>query len=269
MEPYAVHAIRYGSHERTAAQNFIGGDAHETASNLDYYVWLVSNRDRTLVVDTGFTREEAARRQRNIFQEPAEGLARLGVEAARIEDVVITHMHYDHAGSLGAFPNARLHIQDDEMAYCTGRYMAHECFGMPYSTEHVVEMVRAVFAKRVAFHRGDEEIAPGLSLHRIGGHTMGIQSVRVWTESGWLVLASDAAHLYENMEAVRPFPIVFNVQEMVDGFAKLRGLAETPEHVIPGHDPLVMKRYPCPEPELEGIAVRLDRGRVPETAQAP
>ena len=188
MEPYSVHAIRYGSHERTAAQNFIGGDAHEAASNLDYYVWLVSNKDRTLVVDTGFTREEAARRQRNLFQEPAEGLARMGVEAARVEDVVITHMHYDHAGSLGAFPNARLHIQDDEMAYCTGRYMAHECFGMPYSTEHVIEMVRAVFAKRVAFHRGDEEIAPGVSLHRIGGHTMGIQSVRVWTQSGWLVL---------------------------------------------------------------------------------
>lgn len=261
MNPYAVYAIRYGNHQRTAAQNFIGGDAHEAASNLDYYVWLVTNRERTLVVDTGFTREEAARRERRIFQEPAEGLALMGVEAARVEEVVITHMHYDHAGSLGAFPAARFHLQDDEMAYCTGRYMAHEFFGMPYSTEHVVEMVRAVFAKRVAFHRGDEEIAPGVSLHRIGGHTMGIQAVRVWTESGWLVLASDAAHLYANMEDVRPFPIVFDVQEMVDGFTKLRGLAETPAHVIPGHDPLVMSRYPCPKPELEGVVVRLDRGR--------
>ena len=263
MDPYAVYAIRYGSHERTAAQNFIGGDAHEAASNLDYYVWLVTNSERTIVVDTGFTREEAARRQRQVIREPAEGLALMGVEAARIEEVVITHMHYDHAGSLGAFPNARFHLQDDEMAYCTGRYMAHEFFAMPFSTEHVVEMVRAVFAKRVAFHRGDEEIAPGISLHRIGGHTMGIQSVRVWTERGWLVLASDAAHLYENMEAIRPFPIVFNVKEMVDGFDRLRELAESPEDVIPGHDPLVMSRYPCPSPALEGVAVRLDRGRVP------
>ena len=96
---------------------------------------------------------------------------------------------------------------------------------------------------------------------------MGIQAVRVWTESGWLVLASDAAHLYANLEDVRPFPIVFNVQEMVDGFTKLRGLAETPAHVIPGHDPLVMSRYPCPKPELEGIVVRLDQGRTAETAQ--
>ena len=263
MEPYAVYAIRYGNHERTAAQNFIGGDPHEAASDLDYYVWLVTNPDRTIVVDTGFTREEAARRQRRIVREPAEGLALMGVEAARVEDVVITHMHYDHAGSLGAFPGARFHLQDDEMAYCTGRYMAHEFFGMPFSTEHVVEMVRAVFARRVAFHRGDEEIAPGVSVHRIGGHTMGIQCVRVWTQRGWLVLASDAAHLYENMEGVRPFPIVFNVKEMVDGFDRLRSLAETPEDVIPGHDPLVMRRYPCPDPALEGIAVRLDRGRVP------
>ncbi len=261
MEPYAVHAVRYGSHERTAAQNFIGGDTHETASALDYYVWVVSNRERTVVVDTGFTREEAARRGRRVFREPAEGLALLGVDASRIEEVVVTHMHYDHAGGLGAFPAARFHLQDDEIAYCTGRYMAHDFFGQAYSPEHVVEMVRAVFARRVAFHRGDEEIAPGLSLHRIGGHTMGLQAVRVWTESGWLVLASDAAHLYANMEEVRPFPIVFDVREMVDGFEKLRGLAETPEHVIPGHDPLVMSRYPCPQPGLEEIAVRLDRGR--------
>lgn len=262
MEPYEVYAVRYGSHARTAAMNFIGGDAHDEASSLDYFVWLVTNRERTLVIDTGFTREEAALRDRKVAREPAEGLALMGVDAARVEEVVITHMHYDHAGSLGAFPNARFHIQDDEMVYCTGRYMAHEFFAMPYSPEHVIEMVRAIFAKRVAFHRGDEEIAPGISLHRIGGHTMGIQSVRVWTESGWLVLASDAAHLYANMEEVRPFPIVFNVQEMVDGFGKLRGLAETPEHIIPGHDPLVMSRYPCPDPKLEGIAVRLDQGRI-------
>ena len=261
MEPYAVYAVRYGSHERTAAQNFIGGDPHEAASNLDYYVWLVTNASRTLVVDTGFTRAEAARRGRHVLREPAEGLALLDVEAARVEEVVITHMHYDHAGSLGAFPSARFHLQDDEMAYCTGRYMAHEFFNYAFTPDHVVEMVRAVFAKRVAFHRGDEEIAPGVSVHRIGGHTMGIQAVRVWTQSGWLVLASDAAHLYANMEEVRPFPIVFNVQEMVDGFAMLRSLAESPEYVIPGHDPLVMRRYPSPKPALDGIAVRLDRGQ--------
>jgi glyoxylase-like metal-dependent hydrolase (beta-lactamase superfamily II) len=108
------------------------------------------------------------------------------------------------------------------------------------------------------FHDGDEEIAPGLSVHRIGGHTMGLQSLRIHTRKGWLVLASDAAHLYANMEQSRPFPIVYNVADMLEGHQRLYRLASSPDLVIPGHDPLVMQRYPSPSAELEGRVVRLD-----------
>jgi glyoxylase-like metal-dependent hydrolase (beta-lactamase superfamily II) len=87
---------------------------------------------------------------------------------------------------------------------------------------------------------------------------MGLQAVRVATRRGWVVLASDASHFYANMEQVRPFPIVWSVADMVDGYGKLRHLAESPAHVIPGHDPLVMQRYPAPLKELEGIVARLD-----------
>jgi glyoxylase-like metal-dependent hydrolase (beta-lactamase superfamily II) len=87
---------------------------------------------------------------------------------------------------------------------------------------------------------------------------MGLQVVRVATRRGWLVLASDASHFYANMEQVRPFPIVYNVADMVEGYAQLRSLAESKDHIIPGHDPLVIQRYPAPAPGLEGIAARLD-----------
>jgi glyoxylase-like metal-dependent hydrolase (beta-lactamase superfamily II) len=110
----------------------------------------------------------------------------------------------------------------------------------------------------VRFHDGDVELFPGISLHLIGGHTMGLQVVRVATRRGWVVLASDASHFYANMEQIRPFPIVWSVADMVDGYAKLRSLADSPAHIIPGHDPLVMQRYPAPSKALEGIAVRLD-----------
>ena len=119
-------------------------------------------------------------------------------------------------------------------------------------------MVGYVFDRRVQFHDGDDELAPGVSVHLIGGHTMGIQSVRVRTDNGWLVLASDAAHFYENMEKPSPFPIVYSVADMVDGFDKLKRLAQTDRHIVPGHDPLVLERYPAPKPELEGIVARLD-----------
>ncbi len=119
-------------------------------------------------------------------------------------------------------------------------------------------MVRKAYAGRVSFHDGDAELFPGVSLHLIGGHTMGLQAVRVATRGGPLVLASDASHFYANMEQVRPFPIVWSVADMVAGYERLRGLAASPQHIIPGHDPLVMQRYPAPAEALRGIVARLD-----------
>jgi glyoxylase-like metal-dependent hydrolase (beta-lactamase superfamily II) len=257
-QPYEVFAIRYATVARRSAENFIGGDPHESGAHMDYYVWLARNESSTFVIDTGFNAAAARRRQREFLRSPVEGLSVLGVDAATVRDVVITHLHYDHIGNFDLFPAARFHLQDRELAYATGRYMALDFFSAAYEAEEVVAMVRNVYAKRVVFHDGDGEIAAGLTVHHIGGHTAGLQCVRIWTRVGWLVLASDASHYYANMEERRPFPIVANVMEMVDGWRKLRALASSEQHVIPGHDPLVMQRYRAPRPELEGIAVRLD-----------
>ena len=82
--------------------------------------------------------------------------------------------------------------------------------------------------------------------------------MRVWTRRGWVVVASDASHLYANMEQGRPFPIVYNVADMLEGHRRLAQLAQSPRHIVPGHDPLVMRRYQAPGRELDGVAVRLD-----------
>ena len=87
---------------------------------------------------------------------------------------------------------------------------------------------------------------------------MGMQCVRVLTERGWVVLASDAAHFYEHMEKKLPFPIVLNVGEMLQGFETLGKLATSPRHIVPGHDPLVRSRYPSLSADLDGAVVRLD-----------
>jgi glyoxylase-like metal-dependent hydrolase (beta-lactamase superfamily II) len=255
---YEVYAIKYAHHERRSRENFLFGDSHDVPMPLDYFVWLIRGHGREIVVDTGFSAAMAAKRRRNHLRCPTEGLKLLGCDAAAVRDVVITHLHYDHAGNFDLFPAATLHLQDREMKYATGRYMCHECFRGAFEVEDVVGMVRRVYAGRVQFHDGDAEIAPGVSLHFIGGHTMGLQVVRVHTARGWVVLASDAAHFYANFEQVRPFPIVYNLGEMVDGYARLLALAQSPQHVIPGHDPLVTARYPGASAALEGIVVRLD-----------
>ena len=105
-----------------------------------------------------------------------------------------------------------------------------------------------------------------MTVHAVGGHSAGLQFVRVKTRRGFVVLASDVTHFYENMASSRPFTTAFHIGEMLEGFDRLLALAPDESHIVPGHDPLVMKLYPAPSRELEGIAVRLD---VPPSGAAP
>lgn len=261
--PFEVYAVRYAHQERTAAENFLGGDPHDAPMPMDYFVWAAVRPGEAVVIDTGFNRATAERRNRQFLRCPTEGLGRLGIDASTVRHVVVTHMHYDHIGNFDLFPAATFHLQDREMAFATGRPMCHKPLRAAFEVEDVVGMVREVYKGRVTFHDGTAELVPGLSLHHVGGHTDGLQVVRVWTRRGWLVLASDASHYYANMNEARPFPIVFNVGDMLEGYRVARGLADGDDLVIPGHDPLVMRRYPPPAPELKGIAVRLDADPLP------
>jgi glyoxylase-like metal-dependent hydrolase (beta-lactamase superfamily II) len=263
MDPlYEVYALKYAHHDRRASENFIGGaipgDAHDGPMPLDYFVWLVRGGGREIVVDTGFSAAMAAKRGRAHLRCPAAALRLLGVDAAAVKDVVITHLHYDHVGNFELFPGATFHLQELEMRYATGHHMCSTGHRGAYEAEDVVGMVRRVYEGRVRFHDGDAEICAGVSLHLIGGHTMGLQVLRIATRRGPLVLASDASHFYANMEQARPFPIVWSVADMLDGYERMRTLAAGSECIIPGHDPLVMERYPAPEPALAGIVARLD-----------
>lgn len=256
---YEVFALRYA--ERTARkrlESFIFADAHDAPHPIDYYVWVARSANRTIVIDTGFDHDESKRRDRALLRTPAEALGMLDLDAARVTDVIVTHMHYDHAGSLEDFPAARFHLQADEMAYVTGPCMTHAELQYPFSADHVCAMVRNIFSGRVAFCEGDQVIAPNLSVHKIGGHTRGLQCVRVLTKRGWVVLASDASHFYENFQQRKMFPIVLDAELMLKGFARLEALADSPDHVIPGHDPLVRALYPAQSSGLTDIVHRLD-----------
>lgn len=255
---YEVYAIKYAERDGRRVESFMGGDPHDAPMPTNYFVWLIRDSQRLFLVDTGFDAALAAKRKRTLIREPHEGLALLGVKVEDVKQVIITHLHNDHVGTFFDFPNAQFHIQDEEMAYATGRYMCNGALRRAYEVDHIVGVVKLVFGNRVVFHKGDEELAPGIHLHHIGGHTAGLQSVRVHTKRGWVVLASDASHFYENFEKRRPHPTHFHVGQLIDGFETLFRLADSPKHIIPGHDPLVMQRYPPPSPELEGAIVMLD-----------
>jgi glyoxylase-like metal-dependent hydrolase (beta-lactamase superfamily II) len=260
---HEVFAIRYAHHDRQSPENFVFGDPHDVLQPLAYFVWAIRGPRGTFVVDSGFDRPMAQKRGRQIVQPVEDGLSAIGIDAARVEQVIVTHLHYDHCGNHDLFPRAHYHLQDDEMAYATGRYMRHPLLRIPFEADDVVAMVRKVFADRVTFHDGDWEMAPGITVHRIGGHSKGLQCVRVRTARGHVVLAADASHLYAHINEGRVFPVTFNIGDVLEGYETIKRLADSPDHIIPGHDPEVARRYPPAGPGLEGMAVRLD---VPPTS---
>lgn len=254
---YSVYAVRYATREARSGEHFHGHDPHDAPMPMDYFVWAVVSDEHTVIVDTGFSAEVAARRGREHLRCPTEGLRSLGIDAGSVRYAILTHLHYDHVGNLQKFPAATFTVQDEEMAFWTGRYAGRELFRELVEPDDVGYLVRANFEGRLRFVSGSGEVVPGVEVHRAGGHSSGLQVVRVKTAGGAVVLASDATHFYANIEEDRPFSIVSDLPGMYGAFDLVRSLADSPAHVVPGHDPLVMERYPAAKEGLEGIAVRI------------
>ncbi|MEW2919704.1 N-acyl homoserine lactonase family protein [Ruegeria sp. ANG10] len=245
MNDWEIHAVKYADRNaRTRADSFIIDDNHNALHAMDYFVWVLKRGNKVILVDTGYDTEEAAARGRPIAMDPREALRPLGIAPEAVTEVIVTHLHYDHAGGLHMFPNAKLHIQSAEMAFATGPCMCHDHLRAPFTAGHVCEVVKRLYSGKVVFYDGEAEIADGVTVHCIGGHSRGLQCVRVRTAAGWMVLASDASHYYENFMARKAFPIVVDLQDMMDGFETLERLASHPRLIVPGHDPLVREIFP-------------------------
>lgn len=257
LPQYEVIALKYATREGRRPANFVGGDPHDSPMPMAYYIWVIRDSNKVVLVDTGFNQDMAIKRHRTLLRAPADALRLIDVAPESIRDVVITHLHNDHVGTFDEFPQADFHLQDAEMEFATGRFMRAETFRKAYEPDHVAGMIRLVYRERIVFHRGQAELAPGITVHHIGGHTAGLQVVRVHTKRGWVVLASDASHYYEHFECRRCFPLTFHLGEVLEGYLQLEQLADSPQHIVPGHDPLVLARYPPVSEALKGIAVSL------------
>ena len=246
---WEAYALRYAHAPRRRLENFIAHDLHDAAMDMDYFVWFLKSGNETILVDTGFGAEDAERRKRQLLRCPIDSLKAAGIHLEDIRDTIITHAHYDHAGNTEKLRNTCFHLQEKEMSYATGKDMRHRFCRHAYDAKDVCELVMANFEERVAFHDGAYELRPGITVHWVGGHTRGLQVVRVHTQRGWIVIASDASHYLENLRNRSPFPIVIDSGDMLAAYELIETLAESPDHVIPGHDPLVMQSYRRVGPE--------------------
>lgn len=239
-----VFALKYAETSVAHREHFlVSHDPHDGAHPISYFLWLVRSEAGSILVDTGFGQAAAEARKRTLLRHPLAALAAIGVEAAEIRTVVLTHLHYDHAGTLACFPDATFIVQKDELGYATGPAMRHWLCRKAFDVEDMLEVVRTLYAGRLYPVEGDRLLAPGVSVHLIGGHTRGLQVVRVATPAGHLVLASDAAHFYDTALERNPFPDLCELPACLDGYDRLFELTDNPDLVVPGHDERVLELF--------------------------
>jgi glyoxylase-like metal-dependent hydrolase (beta-lactamase superfamily II) len=253
---YEVYAVRYGTLERFPVAALVAGADTGRRADIALMVWLARlPGGRNVLVDAGFYREKFLRRWRPAaYERPSDALARVGLRPHDVSDIVISHVHWDHLDGADLFPNARVWMQRAEYEY----YVDGE--GRPRSatidSADAAMLAGIARAGRLQLIAGDSvEIIPGITVFTGGRHTYASQYAAIRTASGPVVLASDNAYLYENLERRRP------IAQTLDSVANLRAqermhrLASTPALIVPGHDPLVFERFSTPG---AGVA-RIDR----------
>ncbi|MGF0312379.1 N-acyl homoserine lactonase family protein [Rhodococcus sp. IEGM1428] len=240
---WRVFAVQYATRTALRSTHFHypdnrGGEPHPTA----YYVWLALSQTDTVLIDAGLAPSTAEGMQGlDYFGSPLEIIGGLGIAPGDIDLCVLTHLHYDHTGVVADLPRARYVVQRRELEYWNGPWATRIEQERWLHSRPDIDHVAA--STRLDLVDGDRELLDGLSVHSVGGHTAGMQVVRVRTARGNIVLASDASHFYENIESDNPFAILHYLPDMFGAFDRIQELADGPDHIVPGHDPLVSERF--------------------------
>ncbi|MBB3674707.1 N-acyl homoserine lactonase family protein [Modestobacter versicolor] len=257
---WRVLAFAYGFRTGLRGQHFLGHDERSTEPHpTAYYVWLAVSDRHVVMVDAGIGRDRAATMPgMSYLGSPVELLAQVGVTPDQVDRAVLTHLHYDHTGTVADLPAATYVVQETEWQYWTGPWpqrITRERW--LWSPEDLAHLGAAERQGRLQVVDGDVELLPGLSLHLVGGHTAGMQVVRLRTGLGHVVLASDASHFYENLGTDRPAPLLHCTTAVHGAFDRISELADRLELVVPGHDPAVLERHPAATPALTGRVVQI------------
>jgi glyoxylase-like metal-dependent hydrolase (beta-lactamase superfamily II) len=265
-----VLAVRYGTRLTSKSEVFLHFEQYgepDSEIRMDYFVWVVRNAARTILIDCGFNEGSGARRGRTMLCPPPMALQRIGIAPDDVDLLVATHGHYDHIGNLDAFGSAKVIMSAREYQFWTGELASRPLFASVAEAGDIAALRRAARTGRMRLVYGGtfpsrysrQPIADGVEVVEVGGHTPGQLIVVADTSDGAVVIASDALHYYEQLELDRPFAHVADLPAMYAGLQYLRELRARGALIVAGHDPQVGRRFPALPAGQDGLAVRIGR----------
>ena len=151
--------------------------------------------------------------------------------------IVHSHLHFDHSGNDGLFPNAKIYVQSRELKYAAT--MTDPRSLQLFDKRDVADLV-GKFRERLVAIDGEQEIADGVKLVLVGGHTAGSQAVYVETNKGTAVITGDVCYLYDNIQRNIPTGIFFNYEECIKAMDRFR---REGKFIIVSHDLQLLERY--------------------------
>jgi len=248
---YKIYGITQGQMEIDKSGGLPWVVKPGTKDRINFYMWCIKDGETTILVDTGMTDKEVnvmcTAENRGGIEYLNKQFKKLDIDRTRIKTVVISHLHSDHFSAHQLYPNATFYVQRKEIEFLTGPAIKFR--QVAQFAANMSEVISLANENRIKYLDGDEQIAPGIRAIRVGGHTPGSQVVTVTTKIRNVVLCADAIDSYENLEKGVVGMYVDLVQALL-AFDKIKTLASSLELIIPGHDPLVMKRFPNP---VEGV----------------
>lgn len=250
---YDVFAVRF-AHVPYAESSLVAGAAKGPQIDIAFTVWPIvdTSSDRVILVDAGFYRDKfiAAWKPQDYVRPSIALQDGLGIPPDRVTDIVVTHSHWDHFDGADLFPKAAIWIQKAEFDY----YLAPD--GTVRNRGGLDAEDAPMLAKlnadgRVRLIDGDnQEILPGIRTYTGGKHTFASQFVGVTTPEGTLILASDNAYLYKNIDSGLAIAQTLDPESNIAAQKRMMELAGNANRVIPGHDPAVFTRFKLVTPNV-------------------
>ena len=259
---YRIFALKYaGPVSSKIAMVIYLGDWNETIER-NYYIWAVQGGGNTVVYDCGVRPGFATKSDllKPSYVSPDKALSRIGINAAEVEHLVISHLHFDHVGGLELFPKAKVYVQRREFDFWVYDPVAQrppyaglqEDVNPPWKPSYGVSDAVAIRqlaelrgSGRLVLIDGDQEILPGIELLLTPGHTPALQSMAVKTAKGLAVLVSDCAHIHKSLEIDTPSCLITDMPAWLRSYTKLRNKVNGNIRMLfSGHDKKMLDDYP-------------------------